>query len=82
MERYRIIREENHLKDTVRYIIEREKTFLWSKNWTQDLALQDVVQSGPIGASTYDGALWKMNKIKINRGEMIRTSVVIKELKQ
>ena len=79
---YRIIREENHLDNTVRYIIERKKQFLWSNSWTQDLGLNGISQRGPIGAPTYDGALWKMNKIKVNRGEMIRTGVVIKSTQE
>jgi len=75
---YRIVREENHLTNTVRFIIERKKTFLWASSWTRDLGLHDIVQRGPIGAPTYDGALWKMNTIKINRGTMLRTGIVVK----
>ena len=52
---YRIVREINHLTDTVRYYIEREKKFLWASSWTTELGL-DVDQRGPIGAPTYDGA--------------------------
>jgi len=76
MDKYRIVREENHLTDTVRFLIERKKTFLWMSSWTRDLGIQDIMQRGPIGAPTYDGALWKMNRIKINRGIMIRTAVI------
>jgi len=75
--KYRIVREENHLTDTVRYIIEREKKWFWMSSWTRELGL-DVDQRGPVGAPTYDGALWKLNSIKINRGEMIRTGIVVK----
>lgn len=74
--KYRIVRVENHLIDTVRYVIEREKSFLWSKSWTTELGLQDVIQNGPIGAPTYDGALWKLNRIKVNRGNMVRRGVI------
>ena len=75
MTKYRIVREENHLTGTVRFIIEREKSFLWSKSWTTELGL-DIKQNGPIGASYYDGALYKLNRIKVNGGEMIRKGIV------
>lgn len=75
MDKYRIIREENHLTDTVRFIIEKQKKWLWMESWTRELGL-DIHQRGPVGAPTYDGALWKMNKIKINKGIMIRTAVI------
>ena len=72
---YRIVREVNHLTDKIQYVIERKKTFLWMTSWTRELGL-DVHQRGPVGASTYDGALWKLNKIKINKGIMIRTAII------
>jgi hypothetical protein len=75
---YRIVREENHLADTVRFIIERKKSFLWASSWTRDLGLS-IPQRGPVGAPTYDGAVWKMNKIKLNDGNMIRTAVILKK---
>ena len=73
---YRIVREENHLTDTVRFIIERKKSFLWAFSWTRELGL-DIPQRGPVGAPTYNGALYKLNRIKINRGEMIRSAIVL-----
>jgi len=75
--RYRIVREENHLTGTVRFIIEKRKKWLWMESWTRDLGL-DIAMRGPIGATTYDGALWKLNKIKVNKGIMIRTASVEK----
>jgi len=77
--RYRIVREENHLTDTVRFIIEREKTFLWMSSWSRELGL-DIPQTGPVGAPTYDGAVWKLNRIDHNRGDMIGTSVMYERL--
>mgnify|MGYP003624166812 FL=1 len=74
---YRIVREENHLANTVRYIIERRKTWLWMESWTRQLGL-DIPQNGPVGASYYDGALHKLNRIKVNNGQMIRKGVVVK----
>jgi|TARA_R110000765_G_scaffold231811_1_gene335174 hypothetical protein len=81
MDKYRIIREENHLSSTVRFIIEKQRKWLWMESWTRELGL-DVQQRGPIGAPTYDGALYKMNKIKINKGDMIRTAVFDPTLKK
>ncbi len=77
MDKYRIVREENHLTNTVRFIIEKQKKWLWMESWTRDLGL-DIAMRGPIGAPTYDGALWKLNKIKTNKGIMIRTATVEK----
>ncbi len=79
MDRYRIVKEENHLTNTTRFIIEKQKKWLWMESWTRELGL-DVTQNGPVGAHTYDGALWKMNQIKINKGQMIRTAVVVKSI--
>ena len=73
---YRIVREINHLTDTVRYYIEREKKFLWASSWTTELGL-DVDQRGPIGAPTYDGAKWKLDQIKLRNGVMIEKEVVV-----
>ena len=75
MDKYRIVREENHLTDTVRFIIEKQKKWLWMESWTRQLGL-DIPQNGPVGASYYDGALHKLNSIKINKGQMIRKGVV------
>ena len=77
MDKYRIIREENHLSSTVRFIIERQRKWLWMESWTRNLGL-DIPQTSPVGAPTYDGALYKMNKIKVNKGDMIRTEVIDK----
>tara|TARA_B110000858_G_scaffold54111_1_gene62859 strand:+ start:270 stop:500 length:231 start_codon:yes stop_codon:yes gene_type:complete len=74
---YRIVREINHLTDTVRYYIEREKKFLWASSWTTELGL-DVDQRGPIGAPTYDGAKWKLDRIKLKNGVMVERDVVNK----
>ena len=74
---YRIVREINHLTDTVRYYIEREKKFLWASSWTTKLGL-DVDQRGPIGAPTYDGAKWKLDRIKLKNGVMVERDVVNK----
>jgi len=54
MDKYRIVREENHLTNTVRFIIEKQKKWLWMESWTRDLGL-DIAMRGPIGAPTYDG---------------------------
>jgi hypothetical protein len=75
MDNYRIIREENHLTNTVRFIIEKQKKWLWMESWTRELGL-DIPQRGPVGAPTYDGALWKVNKIKVNDGNMMRIGIV------
>jgi len=75
---YRIVREENHLTDIVRFIIERKKSFLWTFSWTRELGL-DIPQRGPVGAPTYDGAMHKLNKIKLNKGKMLRTAIVVKK---
>ena len=74
---YRIVREINHLTDTVRYYIEREKKFLWASSWTTELGL-DVDQRGPIGAPTYDGAKWKLDRIKLKNGVMVERDVLNK----
>jgi hypothetical protein len=71
---YRIVREVNHLTDKVQYVIERKKTFLWMSSWTRELGL-DLPQRGPIGAPTYDGAKWKLNKIKQHGSVMIEREV-------
>ena len=46
-------------------------------SWTTELGL-DISQNGPVGASYYDGALYKLNKIKVNNGQLIRRGVVDK----
>ena len=73
---YRIVREVNHLTDTVQYFIERKKTFLWTSSWTRELGL-DVSQRGSIGAPTYDGAKWKLDRIKLRNGVMMENEVVV-----
>jgi len=75
---YRIIRETNHLTDEVRYYIERKKTFLWASSWTKELGL-DVPQRGPVGAPSYDGAKWKLDRIKLKNGVMVERDVVAKK---
>ena len=75
---YRIVRETNHLTDSVMYYIERRKSFLWVVSWTTELAL-DVNQRGPIGAPTYDGAKWKLDMIKLKNGKMIEKEIVEKK---
>jgi hypothetical protein len=72
---YRIVREENRLTGKVEYIIERKKTFLWISSWTRELEL-DIIQKGPVGASTYDGAKWKMEEIIAWDGKMIKKEIV------
>ena len=73
---YRIVREVNHLTDKVQYFIERKKAFLWSTSWTTELGL-DVDQRGPIGAPTYDGAKWKLDRIRLRNGVMMEKEVVV-----
>lgn len=75
---YRIVRETNHLTDTVRFIIERKKTFLWVSSWTTELG-SDINQRGPIGAPTYDGAKWKLDMIKLKKGKMVEREVIVKK---
>lgn len=75
---YRIVRETNHLTDTVMYYIERKKTFLWVSSWTTELGL-DINQRGPIGAPSYDGAKWKLDRIELKRGKMKDKEIVIKK---
>lgn len=75
---YRIVRETNHLTDKVKFYIERKKTFLWTSSWTTELGL-DTQQSGPIGASTYDGAKWKLDRIELKQGKMVDKEIVIKK---
>jgi hypothetical protein len=72
---YRIVREENRLTGRVEYIIERKKTFLWMSSWTRELEL-DIVQRGPVGAPTYDGAKWKMEEIIAWDGKMMKKEIV------
>jgi|TARA_R110000796_G_scaffold185286_2_gene301841 hypothetical protein len=73
---YRIIKETNRLTDTVRFIIERKKTFLWTTSWTTELGLRDVNQNGPIGAPTYDGARIKLQEIMAWDGTMLKREVI------
>ena len=75
---YRIVRETNHLTDTVQFYIERKKTFLWSTSWTRELGL-DIDQRGLIGAPSYDGAKWKLDRIELKQGNMIDKEIVIKK---
>jgi hypothetical protein len=74
---YRIVRETNHLTDTVRYFIEEYKGFIW-RSWTRDLDL-DIKTRGPVGAPSYDGAKWKLDRIKLKRGKMIEKEIVVKK---
>ena len=73
---YRIVREVNYLTDKIQYIIERKKTFLWSSSWTRELGL-DIDQKGPIGAPTFDGAKWKLDRIKKHNSIMLEREVAI-----
>jgi len=73
---YRIVREVNHLTDQVQYIIERKKTFLWMSSWTRELGL-DIDQRGTVGAPTFDGAKWKLNRIKQHHGVMMEREVAV-----
>mgnify|MGYP003640558383 FL=1 len=77
MTKYRIVRVENHLTGKTQFQIERQKQWLWMTSWTTELGL-DISQNGPVGASYYDGALYKLNKIKVNNGQLIRRGVVDK----
>jgi hypothetical protein len=72
---YRIVKETNRLSGKVQYIIERKKKFLWSTSWTRELGL-DITQTGPIGASTYDGAKWKMQEIITWDGQMLKKETI------
>ena len=74
---YRIIRETNHLTDKIQFFIEEYKGFIFKK-WTRDLDL-DVKQRGPIGAPSYDGAKWKLDRIKLKRGKMVEKEIVVKK---
>ena len=69
------IKETNRLSGKVQYIIERKKKFLWSTSWTRELDL-DITQTGPIGASTYDGAKWKMQEIITWDGQMLKKETI------
>ena len=73
---YRIVREVNHLTDKVQYVIERKKTFLWTSSWTRELGL-DVDQNGPIGAPTFDGAKWKLDRIEKHDGVMLEREIAV-----
>ncbi len=72
---YRIIKETNRLNNAVQYIIERKKTFLWMSSWTRELGL-DINQNGPIGASYYDGAKWKLEQIIAWDGKIVKKEVI------
>ena len=73
---YRIVREVNQLTDKVQYVIERRKKFLWMVSWTRELGL-DVDQPGPVGAPSFDGAKWKLNRIEKYNGKMLHREVAI-----
>jgi len=72
---YRIVKETNRLSGQVQYIIERKKTFLWMSSWTRELGL-DIQQRGNVGASTYDGAKWKMQEIMAWDGKMMKREII------
>jgi len=72
---YRIVREENKLSGRVVYIIEKRKKWLWMESWTRDLGL-DIAMRGPIGASTLDGAKYKLQAIKDNDSKIIHLSII------
>jgi hypothetical protein len=74
---YRIVRETNHLTDKIQFFIEEYKGFIFKK-WTRELDL-DIKYRGPIGASTYDGAKWKLDRIKLKKGKMIEKEIVVKK---
>jgi hypothetical protein len=69
---YRIVREENHLTDKTQFFIEEYKGFIFKK-WTRDL---EISMKGPIGAPTYEGAKWKLDRIKLRQGKMITKEIV------
>jgi len=71
---YRIVREVNHLTDKVQYVIERKKKFLWMVSWTKELGL-DINQIGPVGAPSFDGAKWKLERIKKYSSKMLHREV-------
>ena len=70
---YRIVREENHLTDKIQFFIEEYKGFIW-RTWSRDLDITAI--RGPIGASTLEGAKWKLNRIKSRNGKIIEREIV------
>jgi len=72
---YRIVKETNLLSGRTEWIIERRKKFLWFESWTRDLGL-DLSMRGPVGASTLDGAKYKLQIIKDNDSKMIHLSII------
>tara|TARA_R110001592_G_scaffold168757_1_gene405082 strand:+ start:1257 stop:1418 length:162 start_codon:yes stop_codon:yes gene_type:complete len=45
-------------------------------SWTRELGL-DINQRGPVGAPSFDGAKWKLNRIKQHHGVMVEREVVV-----
>jgi|TARA_R110000782_G_scaffold237398_1_gene323879 hypothetical protein len=74
---YRIVRETNFLTDKIQFFIEEYKGFFF-KSWTRNLDLGGNME-GPFGASTYDGAKWKMDQIILKKGRMILKEVIVKK---
>lgn len=73
---FRIVREENKLNGKVQYIIERRRKFLWFQSWSINLGV-DVYQTGPIGASTINGAKKKLDEIISSNGIMMSREVIL-----
>jgi hypothetical protein len=72
---YRIVREENRLSGRIVYIIEKRKKWLFIESWTRDLGLNMTVR-GPIGAPTLDGAKFKLELIRDNKGTVERKKII------
>jgi len=72
---YRIVKETNHLTDTVLYFIEEYRGFIF-KSWTRDIDLNIFGVSGPVGGTSYEGAKWKLDRIKLNGGKMLTREVI------
>ena len=74
---YRIVKETNKLSGKIVYIIEKRKKWLWMESWTRELGL-DIHQIGPVGASTLDGAKYKLEILKnLWNNKVIETEVVL-----
>ena len=70
---YRIVREENKLSGRILYYIEEYKGFIL-KSWSRDLSLDNKTR-GPIGATSLDGAKYKLDIIKQTKGKIITKTV-------
>ena len=45
-------------------------------SWTRELGL-DIDQRGTVGAPTFDGAKWKLDRIKQHHGVMMEREVAV-----